>query len=300
MAASAIHGRSAPDLSRALPAFILAGCLALLLLAAPADAKKKKKPFKLGPVVTVTASATAVGDSQPLNVSATCPPRRKAVGGGWTVSPVGDNFVTVFKSVRGPGESWTTGARTFGASAGVGLTTYAYCRKTKKAITDFTSTATVPGVFNGQATASVQCPAGSRLLSGGFESTLGTSNDVAFPLASYNSGGAWTYTAQNASVVAKSATVHGYCTRKVKPATLFTQALTQTVPTSGSFAASTPACGKKKPRLGAGGFIKSTPSTAVPVITDNRIVGASWQVTSRNTGPPLQTTLTAQGICLQK
>jgi hypothetical protein len=278
----------------------LVALAALAVAAAPAMAAKKAPP-KLGKVKTVAASAASDGAQTPLTVTATCPSGKKAVGGGWTTPPVATpNAIFVYQAHRGAGESWTVTART-GLNTGTQLTTYVYCRKVKKAITEVTSTSATPAVGGGEATATAQCPGSRKLIAGGFSATKGNlPGDVAYPLAAYPSGLAWIYTAHNNVSESIPITSYAYCAKGIKNPAIRTQSATQTVPTNGALQVSTPNCPKKKPRLGAGGFQNRTTSGAIPFVLENRANGKSWLVSTYNIAVATPTSDTAFGICLQK
>jgi hypothetical protein len=299
---------------RALTALGCVG-LAFALVAAPAQAKKKKKAG-LGPVVTVTAPGTTPPTSSLSSVTATCPAKTKVVGGGFSAPFNAASTAVVYASTRSSSRAWTvkwlTGTMTTGAA-----TAYAYCRRGAKAIQDVTGTATLPGTGTA-ASASAVCPAGKRLISGGFETTTGPSFGSFGIVQDSNSTAANTWTIREVNNTSGNQTItsHAYCTAGIKPKiTSASQAANlsqlQSVTTQGQ------ACpvskskgkkagaskGKKKPRrrASAGGFSQpplAPATTPILIITDSRLNGASWLNSAVSATPTMgSTSLTTQTVC---
>ena len=125
-----------------------------------------------------TRSATGtVPDQQHGAAEAVCPKGTKAVSGGFKTEFFGVDldfpFIPIEASRRARSRGWTSSGFNDGTAEG-DLTSFAYCRKQKlKADTD-----TVPAPVGEFVTASAACPAGTKIVSGGFEAspvdTVGT------------------------------------------------------------------------------------------------------------------------------
>jgi hypothetical protein len=112
-----------------------------VLCAAPALAKKHKKPKGLGPVVTATAVGPTIAAPGISSASASCPSGLQAVGGGFSASFDATNRLVVTESYRSSVNTWHVSA--FVGSGSGAATAYAYCRRNNKVITDATATGTV-------------------------------------------------------------------------------------------------------------------------------------------------------------
>lgn len=203
----------------------LAATVALVLLPATALAKKKhKKPKGLGPVVTVTAAGNTATTSGDFSVAdATCPAGLQAVGGGFS-APFNNTTAAfvVTESYRSAPNTWRVRALD---GDGVGAaTSYAYCRRNNKVITDMTGSATTTNGFGENAKAQAVCPPGLAAISGGFQITSGPGATTAVPTESIGGGptpggtpsdGFWNVTAQNIAT-SETITAHVYCMAGIK------------------------------------------------------------------------------------
>jgi hypothetical protein len=289
-------------------------CALLALAAAPAEAKKKGKPKGLGPVITATATGPlAVTEGQVSSATAICPKGTRAFGGGFSApfhaGP--DTRIGVFESFRTGVRRWTASAVALTAGDGA-VTTYAYCRRSVKAILDVAATAPLASGSGMQATATAVCPAKKRLIGGGFQSTHGSgTTSVAIPHDNLSlSPGSWTLRGVNNTNGAQTITAHAYCLGGIRrPTVLNTTMSAPNVAEFGSQAALTGSCPKpnkkkkkkRRKRLSAGGF--STPQfgvgTAIAVFTESRIEQAGWLNLARNADSTAGTlTLTSQGLCV--
>jgi hypothetical protein len=293
------------------------GCLILALSASPALAKKKhKKPALQGPVVTVSATGNvASNDGENSTAVATCPSGTAALGGGFSAPFDGTDELPVFQSYRSAPDSWTAVAIHGDGSAAV--TAFAYCRKARRPITDVISTGIVPSGGGMSGGASAACPAGSELIGGGFQSTLGpTPGQVAFALTNMSSSpGVWSISAANNTSGAQTITAHAYCMTGIKRPTILNATSSPVLEEDTNGSATSPACpipkkpkgkkGKKKkkkqPQLLSGGGYSVPPLTSPPsgIFLESHISGSSWFVTARNlTGPTGPMPITSQAICV--
>jgi len=295
-------------------ASLLALCAVLALAVTPAEAKKKHKKPSLGPVVTATAVGnTASGPGSISIATAFCPIGLQAVGGGYSAPFVTNSRVAVLDSFRGP-TSWTVDG-IVNAFPGA-VTSFVYCRRNIRTITDLAGRAPVPGTNGANATASASCPPGTQLIGGGFESTHGP-DPLEFLIATTDMSvtpGAWSVTAfNNGHTTAQTLTAHAYCMSGIRAPRILSSSVSPAVAPLGSATATTAACPKakktkkkhkKKParRLSAGGFSTPPPtstSNPIPLFTDTHIDGSGWLATAVDAGGPGGTLpVTSQGFCV--
>jgi hypothetical protein len=300
-------------------AWKLAALIAAALLAlAPASAlakKKHKKVVKLGPVVTVTATGATATDSSPVTTaSANCPPGKQAIGGGFSAPVVPGSAVVVHDSYLSALGSWTaTGQVADGSGA---VTAYAYCRNSAVAlIADITNSTTLHFSGDNQTVTST-CPAGTRLIGGGFQGTVPAANDavIAPQVNQATSPSTWTVTGVQNQDGTLTMTAHAYCMTRIAAPLILTQSSSGTVAQFGLLSAATPACpvakkakkGKKKRKrkparlLSAGGFATSlyTGSSPLMVLGQAQIANGGWFASAVDatsaTGPA---TITSQAMC---
>src|SRR6266516_7218147 len=110
-------------------------CLALLLIPAAVAAMTHSPEPAFGPVKTVKAVGNSTSSSGESSfATASCPSGTKVTGGGFS-SPYGPTGkLVVYQSFRSGSDSWTVAAVNAGGSGAAKA--FAYCRKTKKKITD--------------------------------------------------------------------------------------------------------------------------------------------------------------------
>jgi len=298
---------------RILKGTILCLCALLALSAAPALAKKKKKPAKLGPVTTVTAAGnTATVSGNLSSATATCPSGTVAVGGGFTT--IANNPTTISSPVdnyRVGSQQWTVNSVIGGFGPVNGsINAIAYCRHSNRAISDATgSGATAPGTL-GSGSASATCPAGQKLIAGGFQSGQGATAQVAIiEQSSSPQAGVWSVAGINNGTTSRPITAHAYCMPGLKPKLLVGTA-SGAPAQGGSVAVTSAACPKakkskkkkKKPqlRLSAGGFsspLGTSMSGSVALFEESHISGSGWFVRAINAGVTASMSVTSQGIC---
>ena len=167
-----------------------------------------------------TASAsTTVPPNEAGTATATCPSGFRAVSGGFD-SPGFDltaGHVLTLTSMRAGDNAWTvTGINPdFGSGVSPGqLSAFAYCLKGKPRITTVSAEAPVAG--QSQTTVDVNCPAGTRALSGGFDGHVVAGPNglqAAGPIESYRlaARSGWRTNAVQAGDQPASVTTYAYC-----------------------------------------------------------------------------------------
>jgi hypothetical protein len=300
---------------------LIALCLLVALPVAPALAKKKhkKKPVKLGPVVTVTATGnTAAARGQASTATATCPGGKQVVGGGFSAPLAEGAAVVVHSSYRSSASAWTVeGLNENGSGA---VTAYAYCRNASPPVSDVSTSATLSATGETK-TLTPACPSGTSLIGGGFQSTT-PGDAVVFPQQNIAlSPQTWTVTGVENQDGAITLTAHAYCLPKIRaPALVAGTGSGSGGGFAGASATTVPSCpapkkpkkgkkGKKKRKkkpaqlLSAGGFaaspINGLTTAPVMVFGESRVEGSSWLSSAVNAvESPGSFTLTSQGFCV--
>lgn len=288
------------------------GLLVLGLAASPGIAKKKgKKKQKLGPVVTVTAtSPTTSTTGDRVTATATCPPGKKAFGGGFSATPSDQSLIFPDESHRGAPNTWIAGGSYFGFNPGsppLGITSIVHCRKLKKTPAEVTISVPVIAQTNTTpATAIARCQGKKqKLISGGFLYTPPANGNVAQALVYENEpvGKDWHASVQNSgSSPARTLTGYAYCAKGLPKAPKISSGTTAfTVPAAlDQISASSAAC-PPKTQLSGGGFVSpfpaTAPATARPLYFESQAVSGVWRASALAGfgGGPLS--ITALGIC---
>ena len=120
---------------------------------------------------TATGNPTS-GDGEVSTAVANCPSGKQAVGGGFALPSVDldtNRLFVVSSHAQRARRAWTVTALNKDGSGSVAA--YAYCRNSNRPVTDVVGTGTVPSGGGASGPASSTCPSGTRLVSGGFQST---------------------------------------------------------------------------------------------------------------------------------
>jgi hypothetical protein len=297
---------------------VLIACLTVALGASPADAKKKhkKKPVKLGPVVTVSATGnTATTASPESTATATCPPGKQAVGGGFTASVNIASALVVHDSYQSAANAWTVAAQQANGEGAV--TAHVYCRNAKPPVIATVAAANLSS--SGEVkTLAASCPGGTRLIGGGFRSTVPLAEDaVVFPEVNQaTSATTWTVTGVENQDGAITLSAYAYCMAKIRPPTIVSQTISADAPQLAPLSTTTPSCPtppkpkkgkkkhKKKPRklLSAGGFASTVfaPGSPEIVFGESHVdTAGGWLAIGVNAiNTPGSVSVTSQAICL--
>ena len=285
-------------------------CASLALVPSTALAKKHKKTA-LGPVFGVSATGNVGSGGSSSTATAMCPPGVRVIGGGFFTPPRStDGEALVYESYRSSRQGWTSSAVPVGGNP-ITVVSYGYCRRTNKKIADVIAGGSVPP--GGVGSAAARCPAGTRLVAGGFQSSVaGSGGGAATPATSMaTSRSTWTLVSVSGGTETSSITVHAYCMHRVTAPVFVASQRHLTLPIFVSLTVQSPRCpvakkpkrkGKRKPmrQLSAGGFSNApTPSAPLVRIFNSARTPPGWTVAAQNTsGPDAETTLTSQGICL--
>jgi hypothetical protein len=179
---------------------------------------KKGKRKRLNLLEAASASApTAQGI--PVTASATCPGKHRAVGGGFSSSPVPDvagpgGFPVHWQTMRTGAKTWSSSMTNSGSALRT-ITSFVYCADGVSA-SQVSGSAPIAGSMGptiGSATAiAPACPGKRRLLGGGFNnSPAGLSAPVAQPTQSAAVTGQWRSGALNLSATPGTLSALGYC-----------------------------------------------------------------------------------------
>jgi hypothetical protein len=280
---------------RGLPA-VLAALLALGVMAPVAEAKRKKPK---SPAVTRTATVPLLPGNQ-QSATARCPKGRHVSGGGFSVSPTysangTDAFAddTGTRSIQLQSQSagnrrWTAGAAAFTSPSVAGtFSAIARCERNdlgRLAVT-LSGSSTIP-VSQG-ATATLNCPAGTHVLTGGFAGSppgnLADPGGQRLVIAESRrvSNSTWEIRAINPFGAPSVATLstNVVCERNGKRG-VFENSAVAPITDNGRTSVTAPCPGKKHHVVG-GGFLVSpftSPSPAVGIDQHQPVGQRSWQV----------------------
>lgn len=162
-----------------------------------------------GSHVTPPHTTVFVGPGQTKTIRATCPGRRHLFGGGFQRTDFisrGGDYVTESRAISS--KTWQVTGTAFGSFGGE-LTAIAYCRRSKKPLVKEVSASTTVGVRQYGTATTPPCPAGRRLVFGGFSSS--PSGPVFLTDGFINTDQAWTASGFNYFGPEATVTAYGYC-----------------------------------------------------------------------------------------
>ena len=143
-------------------------------------------------------------------VTAQCPKGQSLVSGGFQRTDFrsdGGDYITESHAVGT--KAWVVSGHAYGTGSGE-LTSIAYCARMKKPVITEVASSPAPVAANGSAsTTTPSCPAGKKLIAGGFSTNGSTS--ALFDGASFNPDGTWTARAYGFFGAAPQLTAFGYC-----------------------------------------------------------------------------------------
>src|SRR3954470_9137904 len=121
--------------------------------------------------------------------------------------PAGGGYVTESHAVGT--NAWVVSGHAYGTGSGE-VTAIAYCARMKRPIITEVASSPAPVAANGSAsTTTPTCPAGKKLIAGGFSTNDSTS--ALFDGAAFNANGTWTAHAYGFFGAAPQLTAYGYC-----------------------------------------------------------------------------------------
>jgi hypothetical protein len=143
-------------------------------------------------------------------VTARCPRGQYLVSGGFQRTDFrsdGGDYVTESRA-SGP-NAWVVSGHAYGTGSGE-LTAIAYCARMKRPmLTEVASSPAPVGAGSAATTTTPECPAGQRLITGGF--SLNGSTNALFANGSFNPNGSWSASAYGFFGAAPQLTAYGYC-----------------------------------------------------------------------------------------
>jgi len=143
-------------------------------------------------------------------VTARCPSGQFLVSGGFQRTDFrsdGGDYITESRAA-GP-KAWTVSGHAYGVGSGE-LTAIAYCARMRRP--QLTEVASTPAPVAASQSASVTtpgCPAGKRLVTGGF--SMNGSTNTLFATGAIDSNGTWSVSGYGFFGATPSMTAYGYC-----------------------------------------------------------------------------------------
>jgi hypothetical protein len=271
----------------------VAAIAVLSVAAAPAQAqnagdKPKPKAIGGGKLFTDTATATPVALGGTSSATAECPPKTKAVAGGWATTPPvanapspGAHYLNVYESQMIGNDQWRVSAVQSQGNFD-SLTAYVYCQ-VRKALPTASGTVLLPDSLHGANEAVVECERG-KVLSGGFLATPPSATSAATVTASHRvSKRAWEASATRVAPTPPipagplTLTAYAYCAKVGQ-----IRQRSETVPVvgpPGSTQLARPRNCQKRTKPRSGGFAVPHLTTGLSnsaIVHESRLVGNRW------------------------
>jgi hypothetical protein len=166
--------------------------------------------FGVIPATPTPHTTVYLRPGQTKTVSAHCPRGQSLVSGGFQRTDFrsdGGDYITESRAVGT--NAWTVSGHAYGIGSGE-LTAIAYCARMKKPIISEVVSSPAPIAANGSATTTTPtCPAGKRLVTGGF--STGGSTSALFSEGTFNSNGTFSAKSYGFFGAAPQLTAYGYC-----------------------------------------------------------------------------------------
>jgi hypothetical protein len=166
--------------------------------------------FGVIPATPTPHNTVYLRPGQTKTVIAHCPKGQYLVSGGFQRTDFrsdGGDYVT--ESHAQGTNAWVVSGHAYGTGSGE-LTAIAYCARMKRPILTEVASSPAPVAASGSATTTTPaCPAGKRLITGGF-STNGSTNAL-FAAGTFNPDGTWSANAYGFFGAAPQLTAYGYC-----------------------------------------------------------------------------------------
>src|SRR3954452_2673757 len=165
--------------------------------------------FGVIPATPTPHNTVYLRPGQTKTVTARCPKGQSLVSGGFQRTDFrsdGGDYVTESHAVGT--NAWVVSGHAYGTGSGE-LTAIAYCARMKRPIITEVASSPAPVAANGAATTTTPaCPAGKKLIAGGFSTNDSTS--ALFDGAAFNANGTWTAHAYGFFGAAPQLTAYGY------------------------------------------------------------------------------------------
>ncbi len=166
--------------------------------------------FGVIPATPTPHNTVYLRPGQTKTVTATCPKGQSLVSGGFQRTDFrsdGGDYVTESHAVGT--NAWVVSGHAYGTGSGE-LTAIAYCARMKRPILTEVASSPAPVGAGGSATTTTPtCPAGKRLVTGGF--SLNGSTDALFAAGTFNQDGTFSANAYGFFGAAPQLTAYGYC-----------------------------------------------------------------------------------------
>src|SRR3954467_3787508 len=166
--------------------------------------------FGVIPATPTPHNTVYLRPGQTKTVTATCPKGQSLVSGGFQRTDFrsdGGDYVTESHAVGT--NAWVVSGHAYGTGSGE-LTAIAYCARMKRPIISEVVSSPAPVSAGASAsTTTPSCPAGKRLVTGGF--STGGSTDALFAQGAFNPNGTFSATSYGFFGAAPQLTAYGYC-----------------------------------------------------------------------------------------
>ncbi len=166
--------------------------------------------FGVIPATPTPHTTVYLRPGQTKTVTARCPKGQSLISGGFQRTDFrsdGGDYVTESHAVGT--KAWVVSGHAYGTGSGE-LTAIAYCARMKKPVITEVASSPAPVSTGGSATTTTPaCPAGKRLVTGGFSS--GGSTDALFAQGAFNPNGTFSATSYGFFGPAPQLTAYGYC-----------------------------------------------------------------------------------------
>jgi hypothetical protein len=166
--------------------------------------------FGVIPATPTPHNTVYLRPGQTKTVTATCPKGQSLVSGGFQRTDFrsdGGDYVTESHAVGT--NAWVVSGHAYGTGSGE-LTAIAYCAKMKRPIITEVASSPAPVAAGGSATTTTPaCPAGKRLVTGGF--STGGATEALFAQGAFNPNGTFSANAYGFFGAVPQLTAYGYC-----------------------------------------------------------------------------------------
>ncbi len=286
--------RDLREKARAIAPALVVTALAVALLAPSGAGAQKKSGAK---VISKTKSLNIAGTNATGTIVAKCPRSMAAVGGGFSSIPnvivKPTNLLIVYESQRAGARGWRVSASQGVPDSTGKLTAYVYCRKTGAQIKEVSNTAPLAAAGRSEASASAACPAGTKVISGGYAVPPTQGGATTFLTENVKSGGRnWNVTGvrdSNAAPADGSVESIAYCSAaessKQRRDTISVQ--TNTTNNITGVVETDPCTAPRNTSMGGfiAPYVQAGAERAALLVVESRRQGRGWRVLGIGSGP---------------